>query len=466
MNRALLLGRFHAVTLAQSVWLESLNHEAVDEIICVITSANHAHTKRNPLPVSERRLLMAKALARTQKPFYIVAIDDIETSEHWVAHVLQCVERSLGIQLSPLNCVAYSANRAVELLLLQAGLRVKSSALDGPSPHDLIQLMVDDRGGNAWQALASPETIERYANEATQTLLQKIYSERLVSDDGELGHQRDFLSYGAQMDASLRQKLIDLMPFVRPGRIVDKGCGTGKLLVELSRIFRDSRFVGVDLSREFLRMCDENTYTAQDVEFVQGNVIDQNVKADSASCIIYSSVMHEVHSYSGYLTSKIDTALANAFVELQAGGVVLVRDGVSPPPARWRLRFLKPELRPIFLRFATEFCHGRGVAFESVDEHTVELTSHDANEFICKKDYQKNWHIEVHEEFGPLTLTQWKAALLHAGFEMLHASEYVNEWILRNRYLGEIEITDLLGVPVPWPATNCLLAARKPIAAT
>jgi hypothetical protein len=35
--------------------------------------------------------------------------------------------------------------------------------------------------------------------------------------------------------------------------------------------------VGVDLSREFLRLCDENHYATEDVTLVFGNVIDQNV---------------------------------------------------------------------------------------------------------------------------------------------------------------------------------------------
>ena len=42
---------------------------------------------------------------------------------------------------------------------------------------------------------------------------------------------------------------------------------------------------------------------------------------------------------------------------------------------------------------------------------TVRLSAHDANEFLCKKDYLKNWDIEVHEEYGVLTVDEWRAAL-------------------------------------------------------
>jgi hypothetical protein len=92
----------------------------------------------------------------------------------------------------------------------------------------------------------------------------------------------------------------------------------------------------------------------------------------------------------------------------------------------------------------------------------VRLSSHDANEFLCKKDYLKNWHIEVHEEFGPLTLEGWREALKRTGFEPLHLSEYANEWIVKNRYEGTVEVLDDAGQPLPWPATNMVVVGQKP----
>jgi SAM-dependent methyltransferase len=265
------------------------------------------------------------------------------------------------------------------------------------------------------------------------------------------------------MDASLKQKLDDLVRWVKPGCIVDKGCGTGMLLVELSRLFPSSRLVGVDLSREFLRRCDENTYHSEDVSLVAGNVIDQNVAKASATTIIYSSVMHEVHSYSGYKRSEIDRALSNAFSELAPGGRVLIRDGVSPPPSHWTMRLLTPAARDAFERFAKEFKHGEGAPHERIEPHVVRLTSHFANEFICKKDYLKNWHIEVHEEYGAYTLDEWRQALGRAGFTPIHLQGVSNPWIIENRYTGHVSLIDDDGRPVDWPATNCVVVGEKPL---
>jgi hypothetical protein len=172
--------------------------------------------------------------------------------------------------------------------------------------------------------------------------------------------------------------------------------------------------------------------------------------------------MHEVHSYTNYDVTKIDLALRNCFEELAPGGRVLIRDGVSPPPATWRLTLRTPQARDMFTRFAAEFCHGRGAKFERLTEDTVRLSAHDANEFLCKKDYLKNWHIEVHEEFGPLTLDGWREALTRAGFKPLELRHYVNGWIAKHRYEGSVTLTDDAGTPLPWPATNMVVVGEKP----
>lgn len=459
MTTALLLGRFHAVTKAQADWLASLAQAPVERLVCVLTSANHAGTRRNPLDADVREAMLRPALARAGKPFDVVRLDDVPESDAWVGHVVDGVKRATGQTLTTADTTVYSANRDVQALFAAQGFPVVAGEVQGLTPHELVQRVVD---GKPWKDDASPETIEVFTRPEVLQRVKALFAQTLLTDDGELGHQRDFQSYGAQMDASLRQKLEDLVRWVKPGCIVDKGCGTGKLLVELSRLFPDSKLVGVDLSREFLRLCDENTYASDDVELVFGNVIDRNVAPGSATSVIYSSVMHEVHSYLGYDVTQIDRALGNAFTELAPGGHVLVRDGISPEPATWRLELLTDQARETFERFAKEFRHGKGVRFERLGERTVRLSSHDANEFLCKKDYLKNWHIEVHEEFGPLTLDGWRDALSRAGFMPLHLVETVNPWIVSHRYEGSVALTDDSGHPLPWPATNCVVVGRKP----
>jgi nicotinamide mononucleotide adenylyltransferase/ubiquinone/menaquinone biosynthesis C-methylase UbiE len=456
---ALLVGRFHAVTAGQSAWLESLSSAPVDRLVCVVTSANHAGTRRNPLPVATREELLRPALARSQKPFDVVRIDDVPESSSWVEYVCQAVNHSLQVKLEPRHTQLYSANRDVCGLFEAKGFTVIAPQVQGLTPHELVQRIIEQR---PWQGFASPETQVVYSRPGVVETLRSFFGQTLVNDDGELGHQRDFASYGAQMDASLLQKLADMARWVKPGCIVDKGCGTGQVMVELSRLFPTSRLVGVDLSREFLRRCDENTYATQEVDLVFGNVTEVAVPPGAASTVVFSSVMHEVHSYNGYQTRFIDQALRSACTELQLGGHVIIRDGLSPPPAVWQLELLTPAAQTAFARFAAEFRHGQGAPFTQLGPHRVQLTSHLANEFICKKDYQANWHIEVNEEFGALTLDGWQEALRRTGFEPLHLQSVVNPWIVKHRYEGQVRLFDTAGVPLAWPATNGVVIGRKP----
>ncbi|MFT3838378.1 MAG: methyltransferase domain-containing protein [Myxococcaceae bacterium] len=457
--RALLLGRFHAVTKGQSDWLAALASQQIEGVTCVLTSADLSGTRRNPLDADTREAMLMPALKRSGKPVQLVRASDVADSAAWVEHVLAKIEAATGQWPTPLDTTLFSANRDVRALFEAKGFETVGEQIAGLTPQELVQRVVE---GKEWRSFASPETEAVLARPVVQAKLKQIFGEKLVNDDGELGHKRDFKSYGEQMDAALRQKLDDLLPHVKPGVIVDKGCGTGKLLVELSRQFPESSFVGVDLSREFLRMCDQNTYASEDISLVCGNIIDRNVEPGSATTVIFSSVTHEIYSYTGYSLAELDRALANAASELRAGGQVLIRDGVSPGVFLARLRFLKPATREVFKRFASEFKRGQGVKHEWLGANEVRLTAHDANEFLCKKDYLKNWHIEIHEEYGAHTLDGYRAALMRAGLTPVEVRGYVNGWIAANRYQGSVELVDDTGKPLPWFDTNCVVVGRKP----
>ena len=91
---------------------------------------------------------------------------------------------------------------------------------------------------------------------------------------------------------------------------------------------------------------------------------------------------------------------------------------------------------------------------------TVRLSAHLCNEFLCKKDYLKNWDIEIHEEYGALTVDEWRAALARNFFEVRTITTYVNPWILQNRYQGHVNVTELNGTSF-WPATNAVIIGER-----
>jgi hypothetical protein len=158
----------------------------------------------------------------------------------------------------------------------------------------------------------------------------------------------------------------------------------------------------------------------------------------------------------------VQRALASAFTDLGPGGHVLIRDGVSPGRDTWRLRFLDEPTAAVFERFSREFKHGQGAPHLRLGPDRVELSAHLANEFLSKKDYLLNWHIEVHEEFGVYTVEEWRRALAASGFAVVTVTSSTNAWIVENRYEGRVVIEDTSGNPLSWPPTNVLAVGRKP----
>lgn len=460
---ALLLGRFHALTRGQGELVASLGRDRrVTRLVCVLTSADHAGTRRNPLPVALRAELVRPALEATGKPFDLVRVADIPDDARWVEHVRAAVQAQAGVALAPAETLLCSANRDVQALFAAAGYAVADGPADGLTPHELIRRLVD---GKPWRADAAPSTLAVYDRHDVVATLARIFADTLRTDDGELTAHRDFATYGAQMDASLAQKVADLLPWVLPPRIVDKGCGTGKLLVELSRRFPEAALVGVDVSRELLRRSDENTYAGGDVTLVLGDAAEPQVADGSADTVIFASIMHELYSYAGYDRTRIDRALASAARELRPGGRVLVRDGVSPGARPVRLALLDAPTAARFDRFAREFKHGRGVPFSPAPARdgavaVVQLSAQHANEFLCKKDYVENWDVEVHEEYCTLTAAEWEAALARAGLAVRAVQTYVNPWIRQHRYDGRVQVTELDGTAF-WPPTNVIVVGEK-----
>ena len=66
------------------------------------------------------------------------------------------------------------------------------------------------------------------------------------------------------------------------------------------------------------------------------------------------------------------------------------------------------------------------------------------------------------EEYGTFTVPEWRAVLLGAELDVVELKAYVNPWIAEHRYAGSVALTDDAGAPLPWPATNVLIAAARP----
>jgi SAM-dependent methyltransferase len=298
----------------------------------------------------------------------------------------------------------------------------------------------------------------------------------------ELARGRKFRVYSALMDAAIEQKAKDVMPWIKAGTIVDAGFGTGLLLFRMWEKFRNSQFIGIDISSHFFKKARQQFRGIRNITLLKKNIIQQNLPNHSVDTKIFSTILHEVYSYNGYNIQFVKTALKNSLKELKPGGRIVIRDGIQPTLAQWCLSLnsqdgkSNPKLHPrylnteaMFLRFAKEFKHGRGVRYKILhDKKLGKLYCTDAAsayEFLSKKDYRDNWHLEINEQFGYLTLLQYKKLLREFGFKVIYAKSYRNPWIVKNRWHGKVKIykkTNRGFKLIPYPDTNALIVAEKP----
>lgn len=64
-------------------------------------------------------------------------------------------------------------------------------------------------------------------------------------------------------------------------------------------------------------------------------------------------------------------------------------------------------------------------------------------------------------------MTDWVTQITKStGFKILEARPYLSDWILKNRFEGNVRLfkqgTDGKLTPLPFPPTNVIIAAEKP----
>jgi SAM-dependent methyltransferase len=302
----------------------------------------------------------------------------------------------------------------------------------------------------------------------------------LLTHEGELSCGRDFSVYVKGMDAGLALKINDIVPHIRPGRIVDKGCANGSLLVHLSALFPTSSLVGIDLSPTLLSQARKRRYVNNNVTFVRGNMIKRSFDKGTIDTAIFASNFHEVYSYNDYDRAFVRETLETAREEAVDRGRLIMRDGVSPinngtdeNTMNHRHTWLRcdQETERLFRRFAVDFkgkSKNPGVPFTErrFDGVTFfKLSLHHAAEFLSKKDYLENWDIEVNEEFGVYGFTSWRKVFADAGFRIIEEESYVNPWVRANRYVGKAALFAIAkdgrpGSRLPFPKTTIKIAAE------
>jgi len=271
--------------------------------------------------------------------------------------------------------------------------------------------------------------------------------------------RRGYEVYAKGMEASAADKA-KLLKFVRPGVIADLGCGSGTVLELLRRKFRQSWFVGVDLSPEMVERC-KKRFPNTDIR--RHDITQQIFDPATVDTIVLCSIMHEVFSYNGYDYSFIRKTLRRCADALKSGGRVIIRDGLKP--AREDvvfLSFLNEKSYDAFVKFSLEF--GSSEIVWRLRDNRVMVSRKDAMEFLTKYIYEVNWKYEVKEQFGVFTLAGWVDEFRRAGLKVVHQESYLIDWLRVTHWEKDVrmEVKTAKGYrPTDYPHSTMILVGEK-----
>ncbi len=327
----------------------------------------------------------------------------------------------------------------------------------------------------------SPQSSQREAK-GTSPKGGAGYAQQYRGDGGA------YARYLAGMDTSMRQKVaLTAAHLLALGKVADMGMGSGTGSHALAALYPALQVVGVDVSEKLVELA-RDRYVAANLSFVVGDVARPVFEPKELDGIFNSSVLHHVTSFNGYDPAAAATALEVQARQLNERGVLIVRDFVDPGGGEVWLDLPAADGKDggtgddpmtcstamLFERFSREFRRlsdqpGFELQPPSPDPaHPVRdgfrryLTSHKlAAEFVLRKDYRRDWHSEVAEEYTYFTQAAFEAVYARLGLRVLASTPLYNPWIVRNRFRGRFELRDTGGRRLEDPATNFIIVGEK-----
>src|SRR5262249_52316585 len=148
----------------------------ITALIWAVLSANHAGTRRNPLPGHRREVAIEDFAAHLDVPSFVFHIDDVGQSSRFADYIVKKIDvDSLGrFRLTPQNAVVATSTPELSEQFSALGLAVFPMEGDGPEPTPwaiLQELVAAGLAGRDWRthptfltgvSRASRRLFERY----------------------------------------------------------------------------------------------------------------------------------------------------------------------------------------------------------------------------------------------------------------------------------------------------------------
>ncbi len=286
--------------------------------------------------------------------------------------------------------------------------------------------------------------------------------------------------YLAGMDTSMRQKIaLTAAHLLGLGKVADMGMGSGSGSHALAALYPALQVVGVDVSEDLVQRA-RREYDLPNLSFVAGDVARPVFEPGELDGIFDSSVLHHVTSFNGYDPAAAAEALTVQAEQLAERGTLIVRDFVDPGEGEVWLDLPEDDgddgddpstcsSATLFERFAHEFrrlCPEPGFAYQRLEDprgglRRYRLDHKLAVEFVLRKDYRRDWHSEVAEEYTYFTQAEFEATFARLGLRVLASTPLRNRWIVRNRFRGRFEMRSTDGRILEYPATNYVIVGER-----
>lgn len=291
------------------------------------------------------------------------------------------------------------------------------------------------------------------------------------------GGSSAYAEYFGGMDKSMAQKVAYVSAYLPTrGILADMGSGSGKGSYDLARLFTDLHIVGVDIAKEATQYAAQ-THKLPNLEFKQGDIAEENFPESSLDAIVNSSVLHHVTSFNNFQLQKIYRLLDNQTRSLKEGGVLVIRDFVAPDSDKEVLLELpqsdgyteKISTAELFEKFCRTFkCaayRNSNIPFRKISETdntaTYRVSLRPATEFMLRKDYRKDWDVELLEEYLYFSRVQFEEEFHRRNLRILLSKPIVNDWIIENRWQGKVRLFDIDGAEIGFPPTNYVIVGEK-----
>lgn len=494
-------GRHHLLTRFQADCLQRLADDGATTVVWAVTSANHETTKRNPVPFHRREAAIERFSVLTGLRSVVVPIFDTAPTDAFAEVTLKSIAVATGLDLTPADTLVACSTPEVAKLYERLGFAIAQVEADPElrtepeRPWDVLLRLA--AGDDTWRKMAHPATIDVFDRYRLVDTVRTVVNDPLVGDEGGLTATRDYRTYVEAFADAAERKWAAVRQHVRPGRIVDIGCGAGAVLELADReaSLHESDLIGVEVARHLYQECvhkkAQGVFRNANVYFYQRNVLGGAIFADrSVDTTLTFALTHEIWSYGRQRESVLQfarrihdhTAPGGVWINSDVCGPadrrrpVILRlttdDGDNPASPRRDLADLTSEgvkryvgglsTRARLDQFAADFAFP--FAYEALeDEGAVRLDLGSAMDYLTRKDYVDNWLSETREQFCGLDFAEWTDLLTEAGFEIDPASAAIrNDWVVDNRIAPVASLTDLDGRPLDWPTTHLLTVARRP----